>query len=536
MANPEISTNERWPGLIGQYKVNTALQYDRTYTNVQAWGYEALAKKRNHRSSGLTEDLKPVELFKFHLGEIPDEEKPSLPSSLNYKKAITDYLREIGKVEKSPTHYVAKDTIHICWPNVNFMNNVLLILTIPAEFTDKAKGIMRECALNANLISTLRSSHLQFTTEPEAAALYCMKVSSEYFDNLVGKSFLICDCGGGTVDLTARTILEDNKLGEITERTGDFCGGTYVDREFVRYLRGKVGSTAIDLLIENYYDQYQYMIQKFCKHVKLPFTGDRNTFKLVEFDLAEYCKVIKQYVKGEEKLILEEDEWILELDFETIKSMFDPVVGRIIRLIRGQLAAGGNCSAMFLVGGFSESKYLQSRIKEEFDSRVKIIAVPRQPIAAIVRGAVEYGLKINTIKTRVLTYTYGVDCSPEWTDGDPPERKTSKGRIIKFFEMVKRGTRVEVDQEFTERFVPVFPDQTGITFSVYVTKEYNAVYCDDPGMRLLGTLSIDLPDTHLGLNRPVLYTLSFGQMEINCAAKNQITGDIYNTTFALDLD
>ncbi|CAG8555056.1 539_t:CDS:2 [Acaulospora morrowiae] len=521
--NPEITTNETWVDLIGQYKVNTALQYDHSFTKVEAWGYQALAKKPSRRQSAVSNDSKPIELFKLHLGDIPDIEKPSL-QGLDYKKAITDYLREI-----------AKDTIQRRWPNIDFMTNVQLVLTVPAEFTEKAKGIMRECVFKANLINTLQSNHLQFTTEPEAAALYCMKVLGEYFLNSVGTSFLICDCGGGTVDLTTREVLEENKLSEITERSGGFCGGTYVDQEFVKYLRRKVGSTAIDRLKEKHYGQYQYMIQQFCKQVKIPFNGDQSKFKPIEFDLGENCPVIKQYVQGREKSFLEEEEWILELDFETVQSMFDPVVGKIIRLIRNQLNSGGNCPAMFLVGGFSESKYLQSRVKEEFGSRVGIIAVPRQPITAIVRGAVEYGLKIGTIKTRVLRYTYGVRIYPKWTEDDPPERKDND-RIYKFCELAKRGTRVDVDQGFSESLIPVYKDQTSMEIRTYITREYSATYCDEPGMHLLGTLKVDLPDAHLGFDRIVEYTLSFGKMEINGIAKNTTNGNVYNTTFTLDMD
>ena len=35
-------------------------------------------------------------MFKLHLGDLLDDLKPKLP--VEYKKAITDYLREIGKV------------------------------------------------------------------------------------------------------------------------------------------------------------------------------------------------------------------------------------------------------------------------------------------------------------------------------------------------------------------------------------------------------------------------------------------------------
>jgi len=39
---------------------------------------------------------RPVEFFKLYLGDSPDNLKPKLP--INYKKAITDYFREIRQV------------------------------------------------------------------------------------------------------------------------------------------------------------------------------------------------------------------------------------------------------------------------------------------------------------------------------------------------------------------------------------------------------------------------------------------------------
>ena len=89
-----IFTNEQWPGDSGGYKTNTALEYDKNYNNVKLWGYPALSKRPSRRNR--MQDNRSVELFKLHLSDLPDNLKPILP--VNYKKAITDYLREIGKV------------------------------------------------------------------------------------------------------------------------------------------------------------------------------------------------------------------------------------------------------------------------------------------------------------------------------------------------------------------------------------------------------------------------------------------------------
>ena len=92
--NPEIITNDTWPEQIGQLKTNTVLQYDDDFSEVVTWGSPALAKRQKKKDRSYPP--KPVELFKLHLGDMPESEKPYLPPNLDYKKAITDYLREMG--------------------------------------------------------------------------------------------------------------------------------------------------------------------------------------------------------------------------------------------------------------------------------------------------------------------------------------------------------------------------------------------------------------------------------------------------------
>ncbi|CAB4400866.1 unnamed protein product [Rhizophagus irregularis] len=532
-SSPEIITNDTWPQQIGPLKTNTVLQYDSNCQNVIKWGNPALAQRQSRRRSKDSSSSKTVELFKLHLGNIPQNEKPPLPSQLNYEKAISDYLRELGKL--------IKETISTRWQGIKFFKHVLLVISIPAEFDDHAKDTMRKCLYNAGLTDCKESKKVEFTTEPEAAAIYCMRNLEEQNKKIpINASFMVVDCGGGTVDLTTRKLLRDNKLSEITERTGDFCGGAYVDREFIKFLRRKLGESTINLLKENNYGQMQYMIQQFCQKSKFHFTGNINDFNSYEFDIEENCPILKQYCNDEIKEKMEDDDWIIDINFEDIKSMFDPVIGKIIRLIRGQLNSSKNkCSAIFLVGGFSESKYLQMRVKEEFGKLVPSIIVPKQPISAIVRGACDYGLEMSTIVDRTLKYTYGIKTHREWELGDPINRlenvKGEDNPLIEIFDpMVTRGTNVEVNQEFSETYIPFKPNQNGLTFRIYITTKLSAKFCDEPGVKLLGTLRIDLPDAHLGKSREVECSLIFGKMELVVKAKNLLNGKIYNTCFDLD--
>ncbi|CAB4491839.1 unnamed protein product [Rhizophagus irregularis] len=193
ISDSKIYLHTKWPPREVYPKINTILQYDRNFVNivdVGQWGYPEQDEKR------------PVELFKLHLGTLQENLKPRLPVA--YKKAITDYLYKLGKL--------IKETVKKNWVGINFTENVLLVLTVPAEYSEKEKAIMRECAHNAGLISEGDSLLLQFTTEPEAAAIYCMDKLREY-DLTIGTTFMIVDCGGGTVDLTTRKLTDNKRLG-----------------------------------------------------------------------------------------------------------------------------------------------------------------------------------------------------------------------------------------------------------------------------------------------------------------------------------
>ena len=58
-----------------------------------------------------------------------------------------------------------KEKITAHWTGIDFLENVLIVITVPAEYSEKDKAIMRECAHNAGLINGRYSEKLQFTTE-----------------------------------------------------------------------------------------------------------------------------------------------------------------------------------------------------------------------------------------------------------------------------------------------------------------------------------------------------------------------------------
>ncbi|KAK7744700.1 hypothetical protein SLS62_010119 [Diatrype stigma] len=114
------------------------------------------------------------------------------------------------------------------------------ILTVPAIWSDLAKS--------KTLIACQRAGHpfqgrkITLVSEPEAAAIYTLHGLDPH-DLQVGDSFVICDAGGGTVDLISYTITTLQPILEIKEASvgsGALCGSTYLNQRFEMFLRSRL--------------------------------------------------------------------------------------------------------------------------------------------------------------------------------------------------------------------------------------------------------------------------------------------------------
>src|SRR5437016_5636650 len=113
MANPdEITAHNDWNLYSGHYKTPTVLKYD-DKLNLLSWGSPALAERPN-RKKNKSVGTNPAEKFKLHLGKM--ENKPPLPRGLNYKTAISHYLKEMGNL--------IRVTLRTRWPDLDFFQQV----------------------------------------------------------------------------------------------------------------------------------------------------------------------------------------------------------------------------------------------------------------------------------------------------------------------------------------------------------------------------------------------------------------------------
>ena len=114
------------------------------------------------------------------------------------------------------------------------------IITVPAVWSDAAKAKTRTCAEQAGMGV---GSALHIISEPEAAAMYALDAMDPH-DIKVGDTFVLCDGGGGTVDLISYKVMVLKPVLNIVEAapgSGSLCGSTFLNRIFQKFLEEKLG-------------------------------------------------------------------------------------------------------------------------------------------------------------------------------------------------------------------------------------------------------------------------------------------------------
>lgn len=314
---------------------------------------------------------------------------------------------------------------------------------------------------------------------------------------------MVVNCGDGLVELTLRKIV-NNKLVEKSLSSSKLCGSNCIDKEFLAFISKKVGSTALKNLGKNHNDQLQCLIKKFRKRVK-----NKDHYNVYDMNLEKICPDIKQYVTDSYLKELKENGWKIKISYDDIKPMFNPIVEQIVQLIHEQLKLSNYCLTIFLAGSLGKSRYLRTSIEQEFQQH--IIIVPRQPLATVVSGALEYGLNMDSIHSRVIDMTYGVGILHPWKEDNSNERQF-------FNRLVSKGTEVHVNQEFV--FKLDYKDQTKFYIELYSTSAQDAIFCDEPGVSKVGTIGIEIPESWDNF-QSVNLVLFLGQIEIHPFIKNE---------------
>lgn len=110
------------------------------------------------------------------------------------------------------------------------------------------------------------------------------------------------------------------RVNEAVGGTGDFCGSTFLDQAFDRYIRRVLGDSTIDGLKPRPRSQ-----------MKKSFDKAKEEFANADVDYEICVPGLKDDPK------LEISEGFYTMPGEDLKGIFDPIVDRIIELVRRQV-------------------------------------------------------------------------------------------------------------------------------------------------------------------------------------------------------
>lgn len=160
----------------------------------------------------------------------------------------------------------------------------------------------------------------------------------------------------------------------------------------------------------------------------------------------------------------------------------------------------------------------------------KLRAIPRRPGLGVVMGAVMFGLAPERITSRRSKFTYGCGTTTSEVSGHPPHRieKDKKGvpRVYRVFDkFVEVGDEIDSHTVIKSRFYPLYEDQTSISFKLYASTQPDPHYTDEQHVKRIGMISVDIPDTSGGKDRPIDVSMKFGGAEIEVSAVSVNTGE-----------
>ncbi|KAL1307037.1 hypothetical protein AAFC00_005660 [Neodothiora populina] len=523
---------QQWPHHAGNdEKVPTVIRYHEDGSH--RWGFQIDTSDLRHEW--------------FKLGLCPEANQTSKLS--RQYPSRTALIRSEGEAnEKIVIDYLNCLSKHIDFVLTNSLPDHLLrntnrdfVLTVPAMWSDKAKERMRHCAEAAGLGS---GNKLMFVAEPEAAGMYAIKELPP--DTLkVGETVVLCDAGGGTVDLISYSIESLTPVPIVSETTpgsGQLCGSIYLDRIFAQYLekrfRGYPAWTE---------DHQTEALAKFETDLKRNYTGigQRRPYILPRVAIGLPDSHDLGIRRGS-----------LEISSRDLRDIFAPVISMIVELVRNQISATRSTVRMVLLaGGFGRNEYLRKEVSRAINSGISVKIVPNGN-TAIVRGALIAALSekrplIPTIRveSRKARRHYGTSTFTPFQRGSHDVTKkeldpfTGRDRVLVMRWFLNKGATLK-ESDFTNvRRFPFYIDQRQylltpeIPITIYACEDINnkgpPLYRDSTVFEL-AKLKADLsniPKADLNLEQgkdgTMYYKIDF-EIEMDCQPTSVTFTMLYN--------
>lgn len=303
-------------------KIPTVLYYDQ-HRNVVGWGLDtadALAPT-GYPKPGVQKvtEFTPHLMLSGNSSADPNYFHP-LPPGKSEIDVAADYLYHLRQAMRNQLQKTLGEVFNREERNIHYY------LTVPATWDDAAKAAVCGAAIQAGFLHDQNDNRLTLITEPEAATMFCSKTG--LLNLKVHDVVLIVECGGGTVNLIAYKVEEEQPFGisECTAGSSNSCGLTALNRNFSKFLRPKIRELNLPDGSRMASKAYAKCMMDFENLIKTDFCNSGQEWAIDVGTEAEFPEA------GIE-------EGYMTFTNEEILQCFEPVKNRILELMRNQIAA-----------------------------------------------------------------------------------------------------------------------------------------------------------------------------------------------------
>ncbi|KAG2232385.1 hypothetical protein INT48_007289, partial [Thamnidium elegans] len=471
--------------------------YDQRLHEQKLWGTEAYKNYYSPENSG-----KLLARFKLLLNEITNEnfdELIAVKYIASYLKALHTKILETMKtlIGDGPSKF------RYC-------------LTVPTIWSDRTKKYMRDAAVMAEIIHDYdHPCRLMLVNEPEAAAMFYTKSPDfvKRFQDKTQMRALVCDAGGGTVDMATYDLFkvsEGYAIDEVTPGSGGICGASFLDDRFRKLVARKCYD--MDYRVSDY--ALEQMVNQFATKIKDRFmASDKND---IEIDIPDE----KAKEKG------------LKLEVtpnELSAQVFEPVTDDVLKLIKDQHKISARIKenvnvldVIILTGGLGQSRYLQKKVRDMYP-KIPVYS-PEQYDQSVVRGAVALALNPNAITQRIIRKSYGVEVMLPFnsvTDPAMNKFKTIKGKEytkFKYDNFACMHSSVRTYDYLEKQYYVEYPNNTyAAIYASDYQKDHELYNVRDPRAEEIFKFNIEMPKDSKrndGDVVPLTIRMFLGQTEI----------------------
>ncbi|KAK3366132.1 hypothetical protein B0T24DRAFT_723740 [Lasiosphaeria ovina] len=363
-----VTVITQWPGSGNQNrpKVPTEISYGPSDKNRLGWQLRAGTPRFGGFKLFLDPEAGSEAYNDKQLAVTLDPGNPAMESCLRDGKSATDMASDYLRLVHAEVMQALAKRFHRTLDTLK----IKFVITTPAMWSPAAQHNTLMAAKAAGFGSRPQDI-IEPVTEPEAAASYALKEinslsastaggSSDGSGWQVGKQVIICDAGGGTVDLVSYSIDQ----------------ATPYLKRFLNLAKQRLGKQA-HLLSGHHGGRGSRLMQSF-DSVKTNFgSNDYLDDEVVEHGIRALVPIPEHDIDGE----------YITLSREDMVSIFDPVVGKVLDLVKDvsrdatKLEPTKPVAGVILVGGFGESMYLFQQLKAWYDEQKPplFICSPKEP-------------------------------------------------------------------------------------------------------------------------------------------------------------